>query len=105
MRLHILSCAVLLGVSMVPAIAGPTEGKDVFDSKCKSCHGASGQGNPSIAKMFKVEMRALGSKDVQAQSDADLKKIVTDGKGKMKPIAGLSAKQVDDVVAFLRTLK
>lgn len=105
MRLHILSCAVLLGVSMVPAIAGPTEGKDVFDSKCKSCHGASGQGNPSIAKMFKVEMRPLGSKDVQAQSDADLKKIVTDGKGKMKPIAGLSAKQVDDVVAFLRTLK
>jgi hypothetical protein len=55
--------------------------------------------------MFKVEMRPLGSKDVQAQSDADLKKIVTDGKGKMKPIAGLTATQVDDVVAFLRTLK
>jgi len=105
MRAQILTCAVLLGVSMVPAIAGPTEGKEVYDSKCKNCHGASGQGNPGLAKMMKVEMRPLGSKEVQAQSDADLKKIVTDGKGKMKPVAGLSAKQVDDVVAFLRTLK
>lgn len=105
MKAHILSCAVLLGISMVPAFAGPTEGKEVFDSKCKACHGATGQGNPGLAKMMKVEMRPLGSKEVQAQSDADLKKIVTDGKGKMKPVSGLSAKQVDDVVAFVRTLK
>lgn len=105
MKTQILSCAVILGVLIIPAMAGPTEGKEVFDSKCKACHGATGQGNPGIAKMMKVEMRALGSKEVQAQSDADLKKIITEGKGKMKPIAGLSAKQVDDVVAFVRTLK
>ncbi len=105
MKTRVLSFAVLLGVSMLPAFAGATEGKEVFDSKCKNCHGATGQGNPSIAKMMKVEMRALGSKEVQAASDADLKKIVTDGKGKMKAVAGLSAKQVDDVVAFVRTLK
>jgi mono/diheme cytochrome c family protein len=55
--------------------------------------------------MMKVEMRALGSKEVQAQSDADLKKIITGGKGKMKPVSTLSPKQVDDVVAFIRTLK
>lgn len=105
MKTRILSCAVLLGVTMVPAFAGATEGKAVYDSKCKACHGASGQGNPGMAKMMKVEMRALGSKEVQALSDADLKKVVADGKGKMKPVAGLSAKQVDDVVAFVRTLK
>ncbi|HYM08857.1 MAG TPA: cytochrome c [Terriglobales bacterium] len=102
MKLQIL---LLLGVSMVPAFAGPTEGKEVFDKSCKACHGAQGQGNPGMAKMMKVEMRALGSKEVQAQSDADLKKIITQGKGKMKPVASLSAKQVDDVVAFVRTLK
>ena len=105
MKAHILGCVVLLGVSMVPAIAGPTEGKEVYGTKCKTCHGDSGQGNPGLAKMMKVELRPLGSKEVQAQSDADLKKIITEGKGKMKPIAGLSAKQVDDVVAFVRTLK
>jgi cytochrome c5 len=105
MKTRILSCAVLLGVAMVPAFAGPTEGKEVYDAKCKACHGASGQGNPGVAKMMKVEMRALGSKQVQALSDADLKKIVTEGKGKMKPVAGIAAKQVDDVVAFVRTLQ
>jgi hypothetical protein len=55
--------------------------------------------------MMKVEIPALGSKEVQAKSDAELKKVITEGKGKMKPVAGLSAKQVDNVVAFIRTLK
>ncbi|SRR5579871_191113 len=105
MKAHILSCAVLLGVSVVPAFAGAAEGKDLYASKCKSCHGESGQGNPGIAKMMKVELRPLGSKEVQGMSDADLKKVITEGKGKMKAVAGLSAKQVDDVVAFVRTLK
>jgi hypothetical protein len=38
-------------------------------------------------------------------SDADLKKVITAGSGKMKPVAGLMPAQVDDVVAFVRTLK
>ena|SRR5437867_639705 len=105
MKTRILSCAMVLGISMVPAIAGPTEGKEVFDKSCKGCHGAQGQGNLGIAKMLKVELRPLGSKEVQAKSDEDLKKVITQGQGKMKPITSLSKKQVDDVVAFLRMLK
>jgi cytochrome c5 len=96
---------MLLAFSMVPAIAGPSEGKEVYDKACKSCHGAQGQGNPGIAKMLKVEMKPLGSKDVQDKSDDDLKKIITQGTGKMKPVASVTGKQVDDVVAFVRTLK
>jgi hypothetical protein len=35
----------------------------------------------------------------------ELKKVITAGSGKMKPISGLSDKQIDDVIAFVRTLK
>lgn len=105
MRNQILCSTLLLGLAMVPAIAGPTEGKEVYDKSCKGCHGAQGQGNPGLAKMMKVEMKPLSSKEVQGKSDAELKQVITKGSGKMKPIASLSPKQVDDVVAFVRTLK
>jgi len=105
MKTRLLSCAILLGFSMLPAFARATEGKEVYDKACKSCHGATGQGNPGLAKMMKVEMKPLGSKEVQEKSDADLKKIVTEGTGKMKPVASVTGKQVDDVIAFVRTLK
>jgi mono/diheme cytochrome c family protein len=98
-------CAVFLTLGAAPAFAAAADGKVVFDTKCKACHGADGAGNPGIAKMLKVTMRGLGSAEVQAKSDADLKKDITAGNGKMKPVAGLAAKQLDGLVAYVRTLK
>jgi mono/diheme cytochrome c family protein len=80
-------------------------GEASYAKSCKSCHGPDGAGNPAIAKMMKVEMRDLKSADVQAMSDADLNKVITDGKGKMKPVASVSGAAADNVVAYLRTLK
>ena len=105
MKKQILTYPVLFGLSLAQAIAGPSEGKEVYAAKCKACHGAEGQGNPGLAKMIKVEIPALGSKEVQAKSDAELKKVITEGNGKMKRVAALSAKQVEEVVAFIRSLK
>jgi mono/diheme cytochrome c family protein len=87
------------------AFAGAPEGKTVFTAKCQSCHGEKGEGKAAIANMFKVTMRPLGSKEVQARTDADIKQIITAGSGKMKPVAGLADAQVTDVIAFVRTLK
>ncbi len=84
--------------------AGAGEGKAVFASKCANCHGAGGEGKAAIAKMMKVEMKPLGSKEVQGMSNGELKKVILEGKGKMKAQT-VSEKQADDVVAFLRTLK
>src|SRR5579872_2871262 len=45
--------AVFLTASLVPTGAWAVDaaaGKAVFDAKCKNCHGASGEGNPNIAK-------------------------------------------------------
>jgi cytochrome c5 len=72
---------------------------------CKTCHGADGTPNPNIAKMMNVEMRPLGSAEVQALSDDDIKKIISSGKGKMRPVATVAGKSLDEVVAFVRTLK
>ena len=38
-------------------------------------------------------------------SDADMKKSITDGKGKMKPIKTVTGKSLDDVVAYVKTLR
>jgi len=32
-------------------------------------------------------------------------KTITAGQGKMKPVAGVTGAEVDDIVAFVRTLK
>ena len=80
-------------------------GKPVYDQRCKSCHGDTGIANPGIVKMMKVEIPALGSAPVQALSDDELKKVVTDGKNKMPPVKTVTGKSVDDVVAYVRTMK
>jgi mono/diheme cytochrome c family protein len=85
--------------------AGAPEGKELFTAKCQACHGANGEGKAAIAKMFNVTMPQLASKEVQAKSDAELKKVILSGQGKMKPVAGVTEKQAGDIVAFLRTLK
>jgi len=79
-------------------------GKDVFMKKCASCHGQAGEGKDAIAKTLKVELRHLGSKEVQAKSDADMKQYIVEGNGKMKAVKDVDAKQADDIIAFVRTL-
>jgi mono/diheme cytochrome c family protein len=105
MNKSVLASLLLFPASLALAAGDATAGKAIYDKACKSCHGATGAANPAIAKMMKVEMKDLSSSEVQALSDADLKKIVTEGKGKMKPIKTVTGKEVDDVVAYVRSLK
>jgi cytochrome c5 len=95
-------CAVLYGVAMLTAAAAAVtnEGETVFAAKCKNCHGADGSGNPAIAKVMNVTMKPLGS-----ESDANVKAAVNAGVGKMKPVAGVAAGDLDNVIAYIHTLK
>ena len=102
-----ITCLALAipGARIFAASTGNAQaGKVVFAATCKTCHGAEGQGNPAIAKALKVTIPALSDKAIQGKSDDELKKVVGEGTGKMKPVPGLSAKQVVDVVAFVRSL-
>ena len=83
-----------------------TAGKATFAKSCSTCHGADGNSpKDAIAKMLKAEIPPLGSSDVQAKSDDEIKKVITEGYEKMKAIKGLSDKDVRNVIAFFRTIK
>jgi cytochrome c2 len=100
--------AVLAGMVAVLAPAWAADaaaGATLYASKCQGCHAKTGDGNPAMGKALKVEMKPLGSADVQKKSDAELKMTITEGTGKMKGIAGLSASDQDNLIAHLRTLK
>ncbi|HXJ43869.1 MAG TPA: cytochrome c [Bryobacteraceae bacterium] len=97
--------AVMMTGALVSAGADSKAGQAVYDKSCKSCHGADGTANPAVAKMMKVEMKALGSAEAQALSNADLKKIITEGKGKMTASKGVTGAAVDDVIAYVHTFR
>ncbi len=80
--------------------ADAAAGKAVYDAKCKNCHAADGAGNPAIFKMMKVDQKALGG-----ESDAAIKTAVSMGVGKMKPVASVAGGDLDNVVAYVHTLK
>jgi mono/diheme cytochrome c family protein len=96
-----LTAMTSIGVASPDAVAG----KAAYEKSCKTCHGVAGVANPAIAKMMKIEMKDLGSTEVQGLSNADIKKVITEGKGKMKPVKTLSSDDVDNLVAYVHTFK
>jgi len=104
--LVILVSTLVLTIACSAAFAqDAAAGKTVYSKKCQSCHAADGNGNAAMASALKVEFKPLSSDEVQKKSDADLKMVITAGSGKMKPVMGLMAGDVDNIVAYLRTLK
>ncbi len=101
--LAVLTLFILIaaGASAADVKAGQT----AYDKACKSCHGADGTPNPAVVKALKIDMRDLKSPEVQAESDDQLKKAITAGVGKMRPVASGTGESVNDVVAYMRTWK
>ncbi len=102
--LSILAFASMAATASAAPAGDAAAGKAVYTKKCASCHGEKGEGKEAIAKMMKVEMKHLGSKEVQAKTDDELKKDTTQGFGKMKGVQGLSDKDVADLIAHIRSL-
>jgi mono/diheme cytochrome c family protein len=102
MKKTILTAIAALAFASISFAADAKAGGEAFQKACKGCHGADGAGNPAVAKMLSATIPALGSADVQKLSDADLAKVIDEGKGKMKPMKGQPSA---DIVAYIRTLK
>jgi mono/diheme cytochrome c family protein len=106
MRFRIL-LTVLFCIWEAPLLnaADAQAGKTLYDANCKGCHGAKGEGNPTIGTMLGVTFRHLGSKQVQAKTDEELRENAAKGTGKFqKRPTTLTDSQLQDIVAFVRTL-
>ena len=105
MRSILITLALICLSTTAAFAADASAGQAVYARSCKSCHGPDGTPNPAIAKMFKVNMQDLKSAGIQAMSDDDIKKVIAGGKGKMKPVTSVSGSALDDVAAYVHTLK
>ena len=98
--LAVLAAAVCMASSMSFA---QSEGAATYKAKCQMCHGADGNPNLSMAKMMGI--KPASDPDIKKLSEADMIAAVKNGKGKMKPIAGLTDPQIKEVVVYFRSLK
>lgn len=80
-----------------------SSGEATYKAKCQMCHGATGTPSAGMAKAMGI--KAVSDPDIQKLTAAQEFDAVKNGKGKMKPIAGLTDAQIKDAVAFYRGLK
>jgi len=101
-RCSVVLFSVLLLLISLPMFAA--DGAAIYKSKCALCHGPDGGGQTPSGKSMKV--RDLRSAEVQKQTDVELTKVISGGKGKM-PAYGkqLSDADVNALIVFIRTLK
>ena len=104
MKNMIRSTFVLAAVATVAGVMSfAQDGAALYKSKCQACHGAAGTPSPAMAKMMGI--KPTSDPAMQALSADQVAAAVKNGKGKMKPIAGLSDAEVKAVSAFFKTLK
>jgi mono/diheme cytochrome c family protein len=78
-------------------------GAATYKAKCQMCHGVNGAADTPTAKMMKV--KPVTDPEIKKLSADQIATIVKSGKGKMKPVAGLSDAQVKEVAAYYHGLK
>lgn len=107
--LTVVSGSIMLsGLSAMAGGKGDAKaGKKVFETNCASCHGLTGKGDGAVASALNPKPRNfVEAKFKYGSDDASLFKTISAGKGVMPPWKGiLSDKQINDVIAHVRTLK
>jgi mono/diheme cytochrome c family protein len=97
-----------LVLAVVVSLAGAvcfaqSGGEATYKAKCQSCHGSAGVPNPGMAKMMGV--KPVSDPAIQKLTVPEMVAAVKNGKGKMKPIAGLTDAQIKDAVTYYKGLK
>jgi mono/diheme cytochrome c family protein len=97
-----LAAGLLAGACLLsmPAKADVAAAEATYKAKCAGCHGADAKGKAAM------KTKDWASEDVQKMSDADLTALITNGKPpKMPAYKTMTADQVKDMVAYVRSFK
>jgi mono/diheme cytochrome c family protein len=105
-KLIITFLALMATVAGIALAADAKAGADIYNKTCKGCHGADGATpNEAVGKMLQATIPVLASPAIQAKTDADFRTVITAGKGKMPAMKSVTGSSIDDVIAYLRTLR
>jgi len=95
-----LAAVVALASSVCFAQAA---GEATYKAKCAMCHGPTGTPSAGMAKAMGI--KPASDPTIKKLTVTEISAAVKSGKGKMKPIAGLSDAQIKDVSAYFKGLK
>jgi mono/diheme cytochrome c family protein len=96
----LLALAVVVSLAAAVGFA-QSSGEAVYKAKCQMCHGAAGVPSPGMAKMG---VKPIHDRAIMSLSAEQMQSAVKNGKGKMKPVAGLSEAQIKSAVTYYRGL-
>jgi mono/diheme cytochrome c family protein len=105
-------CAMMLGTVLVGSAADVEQGKKIYNEpgRCVTCHGPAGKGDGPLAANLPVKPRDHTDKEYMSKlSDEELYKVLKGGgaaigKSPLMPPSGLKDEQINDVIAYIRTL-
>jgi len=121
-----VTTALFIAALALPSAAFAADvaaGNAKFQELCVSCHGPGGKGDGPTGKALAAagqpaprdftvgDFKLDTDKDGKAGTDTDLKNIITKGalvyggSAMMAPVQGLSDADLDNLVAFIRSLK
>jgi len=97
------SSTTLAALALFAGVLSFADGAATYKAKCAMCHGATGTPSAGMAKAMGI--KPASDPAIKALTLDQVVATVKNGKGKMKPIAGLSDADVKAVSEYFKTLK
>ncbi len=90
----------------MPSGINAADGKGLWGTNCKSCHGVKGQGDGPKAEKIDITCGDFSTKEYQSKSDGDMFYYTKIGRKPMPSYKEkLSDTEIWQLVAYMRTMK